>query len=145
MASADLTISNRLTIPGWSLTEVFKLAGGPGGQNVNKVETGVQLRFSYKAVDLFTESQTQRLEQLAGSRATKDGEILIDATRFRTRERNREDARERLGALITKAVAPPPPARRKTRPTRGSVERRLQGKTKRANVKRLRSRPDDHE
>ncbi|MEM0899396.1 MAG: alternative ribosome rescue aminoacyl-tRNA hydrolase ArfB [Pseudomonadota bacterium] len=141
MASKDIQLTRGRIIPGWSLTEVYKHSGGPGGQNVNKVETGVQLRFAYKSVSLFTERQKRSLENLGGSRVTKDGEIIIDATRFRTQDKNREDARRRLGELVEEALAPPPPPRRKTKPSRGAIERRLRAKSSRANIKKARSRP----
>ena len=141
MASADLAIEGGPVIPGWSLVEVFILASGPGGQNVNKVATGVQLRFLASASGLFTPEQLQRLVGLAGRRATKAGEIVIEATRFRTQERNRQDARDRLAELVAKALEPPPPPRRRTKPTRGSVERRLKTKAGRSTVKKLRGKP----
>lgn len=122
------------------MTEDFVLAGGPGGQNVNKNATAVQLRFYPGTTGLFGDAQLSRLNTVAGRRATKDGAILIQANRFRTQERNREDARERLKALILKALEPPPPPRKKTRPTRGSVERRLKAKTIRGEKKQLRGK-----
>jgi len=125
-------------VPQWALVESFVQASGPGGQNVNKVATAVQLRFQARASGVFSDAQFARLVKLAGRRATKDGEVIIEASRHRTRERNRADARDRLAALIDKALAPPPPPRKKTRPTRGSVERRLKSKAVRGAVKRTR-------
>ncbi len=141
MSSRDLEIRHNLIVPGWTLNESFVLSGGPGGQNVNKVATAVQLRFNAAAVQsLFTERQYRQLIKLAGSKATKTGEIIIEASRFRLQERNREDARDRLKALIEEALKPPPPPRRKTRPTRGSVERRLKAKSSRSVIKKGRGR-----
>ncbi len=141
MSSRDLEIRHNLIVPGWTLNESFVLSGGPGGQNVNKVATAVQLRFNAAAVQsLFTERQYRQLIKLAGSKATKAGEIIIEASRFRLQERNREDARDRLKALIEEALKPPPPPRRKTRPTRGSVERRLKAKSSRSVIKKGRGR-----
>ncbi|MEM1377705.1 MAG: alternative ribosome rescue aminoacyl-tRNA hydrolase ArfB [Pseudomonadota bacterium] len=141
MTLDTLRLSNGRDVPAWSISEVFILSSGPGGQNVNKVSTGVQLRFNAVAVDIFTERQRTGLLRLAGRRATKDGEIIIEATRFRTRERNRLDARTRLLELIEKAIEPPPPPRKKTRPSRGAIERRLRAKANRSSVKKMRNAP----
>ena len=114
-------------------------ASGPGGQNVNKVATAVQLRFDARRSPSLPEPVRARLEKLAGARLTKDGIIVIFADRFRTQERNRADALERLLQLIRRAAEPKP--RRPTRPTAASKERRLKGKSERSGVKRLRGRP----
>ena len=134
--------SGRHVIRADELSESFIRAAGPGGQNVNKVATAVQLRFNVMASSL-EERVRDRLIALAGSRATKEGEIIIEASRFRTQERNRIDARERLAALLEKAAEPPPPTRRKTRPTKGSVERRLKEKSGRSGIKKMRGKPGD--
>lgn len=119
------------------LDEHFIRAPGPGGQNVNKVASAVQLRFDAAQSPSLTLELRQRVIRLAGSRASNDGVIMIDAHRFRTRERNREDALERLVDLIRRAAHRPKP-RKKTKPTRGSKERRLKAKSQRSGIKRLR-------
>jgi ribosome-associated protein len=126
-----------IVIPEQELEERFVRSPGPGGQNVNKVATAVQLRFDAERSPSLPDPVRSRLRRLAGRRWGADGFITIEAHRFRTRERNREDARERLAELIRQA-SHQPKARKPTRPTLAAKERRLAGKRRQAAIKRLR-------
>jgi ribosome-associated protein len=127
-------------IPESELSESFVRASGPGGQNVNKVATAVQLRFDVANSPSLNAYQKGRLARIASHLMTQAGELIIEASRFRTQVQNREDARARLAVMIEEASMPPPPKRKKTKPTKASVERRLKAKTSRSGVKKMRGR-----
>jgi ribosome-associated protein len=135
-----IRIGDRLSIAEDELRFRFVRASGPGGQNVNKVSTAVELKFDVAGSPSLPERVKERLRILAGRRMDQTGVILIAAQRFRTQERNRADAVERLVELIARAAEPQRP-RISTRPTRGSKERRIGAKKLRGDAKRLRSRP----
>lgn len=118
----------------------FVRASGPGGQNVNKVSSAVQLRFDVRGSPSLPEVVKRRLIEIAGGRVTTEGVLIINARQYRTQERNRQDALDRLGALIRVAAEPPPPPRRKTKPSRAARRRRLEGKQRQSEKKRRRGR-----
>jgi ribosome-associated protein len=130
-------ITETISLDESEILERFVRSSGPGGQNVNKVATAVRLRFDARGSRSLPEPVRERLVRLAGKRMTREGVIVIEAARFRTQERNREDARERLVELIRRAARPEKP-RKGTAPTAASRERRLSAKRRRGEVKRER-------
>ncbi|MBO0712185.1 MAG: aminoacyl-tRNA hydrolase [Acetobacteraceae bacterium] len=132
-----IRINDRISLGEEEIEEHFVRASGPGGQNVNKLASAVQLRFDVRHSPSLPEEVRERLERLSGRRLTRDGVLVISAQRYRTQERNRQDARARLIELIAGASVAPTP-RRPTRPTAGSRERRLATKKHRAGIKGLR-------
>ena len=138
----DLEITPQVIIPGDELEEQFIHASGPGGQNVNKVATAVQLRWDVSASTVLDDGAKARLMRLAGSRMTREGVLVIDARRNRSQESNREDARDRLAELVRQSLVVPR-KRRPTRPTAASRRRRMDTKSRRGETKRLRGRVRD--
>ena len=132
-----IPVTAKIAIDEREVDEQFVRASGPGGQNVNKLSTAVQLRFDVRHSPSLPPEVRARLERLAGARLTREGGVVIIAQRHRTQGRNREDARERLLELIRQAAVAPI-KRRPTKPTRASRERRIEGKKRRSGIKRLR-------
>lgn len=139
-----IRVTPSISIDESELSFEFVRASGPGGQNVNKVATAVQLRFDAARTRAFGEEVFERLRRVAGSRMTREGVVVITAQRYRTQERNREDAIDRLVRMVARAAYPPRP-RKKTKPTRASQERRIEEKKRRGEKKRARGavRRDD--
>jgi ribosome-associated protein len=134
-----ILVTDTISLNEDELEESFVRASGPGGQNVNKVSSAVQLRFDVRRSPSLPNDVAIRLMRIAGSRMTKDGVLVINAQRHRTQERNRADARERLFELIREAAVKPE-IRRPTKPTKASRQRRLEGKKRRSQIKNLRGR-----
>ena len=132
-----IPVTAKIALDEREISEFFVRASGPGGQNVNKVASAVQLRFDARRSPSLPADVRDRLQRLAGSRLTRDGVIVITAQRHRTQARNRDDALARLLDLIRHA-AQPPPRRRKTEPPAAARERRIESKKRRAGIKRLR-------
>ena len=132
-----IPVTPHITIDEREIEESFVRSSGPGGQNVNKLSTAVQLRFDVRHSPSLPPDVRARLERLAGSKLTRDGELVIIAQSHRTQARNRQDALDRLLELIRKAAVAPI-KRRPTRPTKASRERRIEGKKRRAGIKRQR-------
>ena len=136
---SSLFVTHRIVIPDSELEESFIRSSGPGGQNVNKVSSAVQLRFDVRASSSLTETAREAL--LRGGRLTREGVLIITAQRFREQERNRADARARLAEILRRA-ATPKPVRRPTKIPKASKRQRLDGKKRRAEIKRGRAKPE---
>ncbi len=137
MPEGDIKLTTRQVIPARELSEQWIRASGPGGQNVNKVETAVQLRFNVQQSSAFDEVTRRRVLSRLGSRLTRDGELLVECQTHRRRERNRSEARRRLAELLSEA-AQPPKRRKKTRPSAAARARRVDAKKRRGALKKQR-------
>jgi ribosome-associated protein len=140
LINMTLEVTNKIHIPEEELEEQFIRSSGPGGQHVNKAATAVQLRFDVEHSPSLPDDVRRRLKAIAGNRITKDGELILEASRHRSRSKNRADARERLIRLVRRA-AKPSAHRKKTRPTRASKLRRLKNKRAQSEKKRRRKPP----
>jgi ribosome-associated protein len=136
-----IPVTPEIAIDEREIEERFVRASGPGGQNVNKLSSAVELRFDVRRSPSLPDPVRWRLERLAGRRLNQEGVLVLSAQRFRTQERNRADALERLIELIALAAEPPPPPRKKTRPSRAARQKRLEAKSKRSQIKSMRGRP----
>ena len=135
-----IEVTPEILIPEDEITERFVRSAGPGGQNVNKVSTAVELRFDVRRSPSLPNDVAVRLMKLAGRRLTQDGVLVLSVMTHRSQERNRAEAVQRLVELIRKAAEPPPPPRKRTRPTLASKVRRVEGKVRRGGVKSLRGK-----
>ena len=135
-----IEVTPQILIPEDEISEKFSRAAGPGGQNVNKVSTAVELRFDVRRSPSLPNEVALRLMKLAGRRLTQEGVLVLSVMTHRSQERNRAEALQRLVELIRKAAEPPPPPRKRTRPTLASKVRRVEGKVRRGGVKSLRGK-----
>jgi len=142
MSKEGVEVKPGLEIPATELRFHYSRSSGPGGQNVNKVESRAELRFDIPASKALTDQEKARLREVLGGKLTDQGVLILTSQRFRDRERNVSDCREKLRELLAEALTPPKP-RVPTRPTHASGERRLDEKGRRSDVKRLRSRGSD--